>query len=67
METFHPHLDCPNIGILSNVLILIQAIFGGLAFPQVDAQLDEQEHDRFEGSNGAISGSLGGDMFVQNC
>lgn len=60
-----PYLDSPNIGVLRNILILIESIFGRLAFLQIDAEFDKQYHYRLKGSDRTVPGSLGCDMFVE--
>jgi hypothetical protein len=45
---------------------LIQAILSSLALAQVDTQLNEEEHNRLEGSNRAAAGPLRGNMFVKD-
>ena len=57
-------LNGPNVGILSDVLVLVKSIFGGFSFFQVDREFDEKEHNRLKGGNRTIAGSLGCDMFV---
>jgi hypothetical protein len=59
------HFNRANVCVLRNVLVLIEAVFGRFAFPQVDAEFDEEEHDRLQGGDRTIPGPLGGDMFVQ--
>lgn len=51
---------------MRDVLVLVKTIFGGLAFPQVHAKFHEKEHNRLQRGDGAVPGSLGGDMFVED-
>ena len=59
------YLDRADVCVLSCVLVLVEAIFGEFASPQVDAELDKEYHHRLEGGNRAVSRSLGDDMFVE--
>lgn len=59
------YLDRTDVGVLSHVFVLIQAILGEFPFAQIDRQLDEQEHDGFQGGDGTVPGPLRSDMFVQ--
>jgi hypothetical protein len=59
------YLNGADIGVLGSVLVLVQAVLCELAFAQIDAEFDEEDHDGLEGGNGAVSGALGGDMFVE--
>jgi hypothetical protein len=60
------NLDSADIGVLSNVLVLVKTVLGSLALAKVDGQLNKQEHHRLEGGDGAATGALGGDMFVED-
>lgn len=60
------YLDGANIAVLSDVFVLVETIFRGFSFSQVDGQLNEKEHHRLQGSDGAVSGPLGGNMFVED-
>ena len=53
-----------NIGILCGVFVLVESIFRQFTFLELYAELNELYHDRFEGSDGAVSGSFRCDMFV---
>lgn len=66
LAIINTNLDSADIGILSDVLVLVKTILGGLALAEVDRQLNEQEHHRLEGGDGAATGALGGDMFVED-
>ena len=66
---FGIHCECAylyrtDIGILCGVFVLVESIFGQFTFLEVYAELNELYHDRFEGSDGAVSGSFRRDMFV---
>lgn len=52
------YLDSANIGILRCVLVLVKPILCRLSLPQVDAELDKEEHDRFKGSDRTASSSF---------
>src|SRR5271170_3794889 len=60
------HLDRANIGILCDILVLVESILRRLALSQIDRKFDEKEHNWLEGCDRAASGSLRGDMFVQD-
>jgi len=60
------YLDSSNVGVLSNVLVLVETIFGSLSFTEIDAEFNEQQHHRLERGNGAAARPLGGDMFVED-
>lgn len=62
---FPTHLNRPHIRILRRVLVLVETILGEFAFPQVDAQLNKKDHHRLEGGDGAVSGPLVDNMFVE--
>lgn len=64
-EALEDELNCAHVGVLGCVLVLVEAVLGELAFAEIDAQLDEEDHDGLEGGDGAVAGSLGGDMFVE--
>jgi hypothetical protein len=40
------HLYCPNVGVLGDVLVLVQGVLGELALLLFDGLLDEQDHNR---------------------
>jgi hypothetical protein len=61
----HPYLNSANVGVLGRVLVLVQAVLCELAFAEIDAELDEEDHDGLEGGDGAVAGPLRGDMFVE--
>jgi hypothetical protein len=65
-RSINTNFDSADIGVLGNVLVLVKTILGGLALAKVDGQLNKEEHHRLEGGDGAASGSLGGDMFVED-
>lgn len=60
------NLDSANVGVLGDVLVLVEAILGGLALAKVDGQFNEQEHHRLQRGDGAVAGPLRGDMFVED-
>jgi hypothetical protein len=60
------YLDGSNVGVLGDVLVLVQAILGSLAFAEFDGELDKQKHNRFEGSDRAAARPFRGDMFVED-
>ena len=65
-ELLEDDLDGADIGVLGDVLVLVQAILGRLSLAQVDTQLDKEEHHRLEGRNRAAASPLRGNMFVEN-
>jgi hypothetical protein len=60
------YLDGADVGVLGDVLVLIQAILRSLSFTKIDTELDKEKHDRLEGSDGAAPRPLGGRMFVED-
>lgn len=60
------NLDSANVGVLGDVLVLVETILGGLALAKVDGQFNEQEHHRLQRGDGAVAGPLRGDMFVED-
>jgi hypothetical protein len=60
------NLDGADVGVLGNVLVLVETILGGLTLAKVNGQFNEQEHHRLERGDGAAAGTLGGDMFVKD-
>lgn len=59
------HLNSTNIGVLCGVLVLIETVLGLLSPALLNAQFDEEQHDRLQGRQGLVSGSFRGDMFVE--
>jgi hypothetical protein len=60
------YLDGSHVGVLGDVLVLIESILGGLSFAQIDTELDKQQHDGFEGGDRAAARPFGGDMLVED-
>ena len=60
------YLDCPNVRVLGSIFVLIQAVFSEFSFLQFDAEFHKKHHHRLEGRDGAIPGSLGCNMFIEN-
>jgi hypothetical protein len=60
-----PYLNGADIGVLCGILILVQAILGEFSFAKIDAEFDKKYHHRLEGGDGAVTGPLGDDMFVE--
>lgn len=54
-----------DVGVLRNILVLVESILGQFALLLFDGKLDEEEHHGLKRSNGNISGSLAGDVFVE--
>jgi hypothetical protein len=52
-------LDCANVCVLADVLVLVQGILGQLSLLLFDGLLHEQNHNRLQGRDGHIAGSLG--------
>lgn len=59
------YFDCANVCVLCCVLVLVETVLCELAFPQVDAEFNKEEHDRLQGGDGVVSRPLGDDMFVE--
>jgi len=49
------NLDSGNVGILRDVLVLVERILGDLAFLLLDRELDQKDHDWFKRCDGDIS------------
>ena len=61
-----PYLDGSHVGVLGDVLVLVQAILGRLSFTEFDAEFDKQQHHRLERGDRTAARPLGGNMFVQD-
>jgi len=59
------HLDGAHVCVLGRVLVLVQAILCELALAQIHTEFDKENHDRLERGDGAVTGPLRGDMFVE--
>jgi hypothetical protein len=59
------YLDRRDIGVLSNIFKLIEAFLGHFALSQIDAELNETEHDGFKGLQTGALGTLRDDNLVQ--
>lgn len=59
------NLDSGNVGILRDVLVLVERILGDLAFLLLDRELDQKDHDWFKRRDGDISRSLRCDVLVK--
>lgn len=60
------NLDGADVGVLSDVLVLIEAILGGLALAKINRQFNEQKHHRLKGGDGTAAGPLRCDMLVKD-
>ena len=60
------HLNGADARVLCRILVLVKAILGQLPFLQLNAELNEEEHDRLERRDSARPGPLGGDMLVEH-
>lgn len=60
------YLNRSDVGVLGDVLVLVETILGGLALAKIDTELDEEEHHRLQRGDGAAARPLGGDMFVKD-
>ena len=60
------YLDRSHVGVLGDILVLVETILGGFSFTEIDAQLNEQQHDRLERGDRTAARPLGGDMFVKD-
>ena len=61
-----PNLNCGDVGVLRDVLVLVQCFLRKLALLLLDGQLCQQEHHRLQGCNGHISRPLRGDVIMEN-
>jgi hypothetical protein len=59
------HLNSLNIGVLGDVLVLVQSILGGLSLSQAHTKLDEKDHNRLQRSDGGVASTLGDNMVVE--
>jgi hypothetical protein len=59
------NLYCPDIGVLGDVLVLVEGVLGEFPLLLLDGQLDEQDHNRLERGDGDIAGPLRRDVLVQ--
>ena len=59
------YLDSRDVGVLADVLVLVQGILGELSLLLLDGQLDQEEHDRLQRRNGDIARPLGVDVVVK--
>lgn len=66
-ESESARLNGPDACILSDVLVLVQPIFGRFAFFQIDGKFDKKEHNRLKRGDRTVAGSLGCDMFMKDC
>jgi hypothetical protein len=66
-ESGSARLNGPHACILSDVLVLVQSIFGRFAFFQIDRKFDKKEHNWLKRGDRAVAGSLGCDMFMKDC
>ena len=62
----NPYLDSADIGVLSNILVLVETIFGGFSLAQINRELDKQYHHGFQGCDRAATSPLRRNMFVKN-
>lgn len=60
------YLNGADVGILRSVFVLIQSIFGKLAFLEIYTELDKKDHYRFQRSSRAIPRPLRCNMFVKD-
>lgn len=60
------YLDGTDVGVLCNILVLVQTILRGLSFTQIHGQFDKKHHHRFQGRDRTAASPLGGDMFVKD-
>ena len=59
------YLDSSDVGVLANVLVLIQSILGQLPFLLLDRQLDQEEHNGLQRRDGNIARPLRVDVVVE--
>lgn len=55
-----------DVGILRGVFVLIESIFGKLAFLEIHTELDKEDHYRFQRCSGAIPRPLRCNMFIED-
>lgn len=65
MIVLFTYLDSSDVGVLADVLVLIQGILGELSLLLLDRQLDQKEHDGLQGRDGDIARPLGVDVVVK--
>lgn len=58
-------LDSSNVGVLRDVLVLVESILGQFALLLLDGKLDQKEHHRLERRDRDVSGALAGNMLVK--
>lgn len=58
-------LNRPNRRVLGDILVLHHSFLRYTPLTQLDAQLDEVEHDRLEGRQRGLAESLGGEHFCE--
>ena len=54
-----------HIGVLRDVLVLVERILGELSLLLLDGELDQQDHHRLERGDGNIAGPLRCDVLMQ--
>lgn len=59
------YLDSPDVGVLGDILVLVQGILGQLALLLLHRELDQKEHHRLQRGDGNIAGPLRGDVLVE--
>lgn len=59
------NLDGSNVGILGNILILVEGVLGQLSLLLLDGKFDQKEHDGLQRRDGDISRPLAGDVLVK--
>ena len=64
-ELLEDQLDGGDVGVLGDVLVLVEGVLGKLALLLLDGELDEEEHHGLQGGDGDIAGALRGDVLVE--
>lgn len=59
------HLNGSDVGVLGNILVLVQSILGQLSLLLLNRKLNQEEHNRLERHDGDISRALAGDVLVE--
>lgn len=59
------HLDGRDIGVLGQILVLVQGVLGQLSLLLLDGQLNKQEHDRLQRGDGSAPRALVGDVLME--
>lgn len=64
-QSIFAYLDSGNVGVLADILVLVQGILRQFALLLDDRLLNQQEHDRLQRRDGDISRPFRSDVLVQ--